>query len=347
MTHTLNSHWPEELIKFLEKETGFSFSTLTVQKLAGDAGSRLYWRISASSRSHSKKNWILLETEPFLDTKDQFPYMNIQSHLLQHQVHVPHIYAVAPSLGVLLVEDFGDNSLEKVTQKLAAKQYGKYYFLALDELFKIHFEASKPAPRCVAFGLAFDTEKLLWELNFMKEHLMKRHLHLTLSPQEEKTLQSSFLDLCKTLDAQPRYFTHRDYHSRNLMIQDEKICVLDFQDARMGPCHYDLASLLKDSYVQLAQELREELLKYYLFEKNKREGKKTDPKEFQKIFNWMSIQRNLKAMGTFGYLHVEKGKSNYLPYLKPTWNSVQENLEKFLEFKELYTLLQKCFKELS
>ena len=129
MTHTLNSHWPEELIKFLEKETGFSFSTLTVQKLAGDAGSRLYWRISASSRSHSKKNWILLETEPFLDTKDQFPYMNIQSHLLQHQVHVPHIYAVAPSLGVLLVEDFGDNSLEKVTKKLLPNNMEKNNFL--------------------------------------------------------------------------------------------------------------------------------------------------------------------------------------------------------------------------
>ncbi|MBI2645988.1 MAG: hypothetical protein HYW85_03005, partial [Deltaproteobacteria bacterium] len=132
MTHTLNLHWSEELIQFLEKETGLSFSTLTVQKLAGDASSRLYWRISAIRPSHSKKNWVLLETEPFLEPKDQFPYINIQTHLLQYQVHVPHIYAVAPSLGVLLVEDFGDNSLEKVTQKLSPKQYGKYYFLALD-----------------------------------------------------------------------------------------------------------------------------------------------------------------------------------------------------------------------
>lgn len=342
MTHSLNLHWSEELLKFLEKETGLSFQTLAIQKLAGDASSRLYWRLS-----HKNKRWVLLETEPFSEAKDQFPYINIQAHLYPYHVHVPHIYTVAPSLGVLLVEDFGDNSLEKVTQKLSAKQYGKYYFLALDELFKIHFEASKPNPRCIAFGLAFDTEKLLWELNFMKEHLIEHYLHYAFSSQEEKILQSSFLHLCKYLDAQPRYFTHRDYHSRNLMIQDEKICVLDFQDARMGPCHYDLASLLKDSYVQLPKELREELLKYYLFEKNKREGKKTDPKEFQKIFDWMCIQRNLKAMGSFAYLHVEKGKSSYLQYLKPTWNYIRENLEKFSEFKELYALLQKCFKELS
>ncbi len=342
MTHSLNLHWPEELFEFLEKETGFSFKSLEVQKLAGDASSRLYWRLS-----HKNKSWVLLETDPFKEEKDQFPYINIQTHLYRHHVHVPSVYAVAPSLGVVLVEDFGDNSLEKVTQNLSVKQYAKYYFLALDELFKIHFDASKPNPACLAFGLAFDTEKLLWELNFMKEHLIQAHLHTTLSAQEEKILHSSFLRLCTYLDAQPRYFTHRDYHSRNLMIQNEKICVLDFQDARMGPCHYDLASLLKDSYVELPQDLREELLKYYLFEKNKREGKKTDPKEFQKTFDWMCIQRNLKAMGTFGYLHVEKKKSNYLHYLKPTWKYVQENLEKFPEFKEFHTLLQKCFKELS
>ena len=342
MTHSLNLHWSQDIFEFLEKETHVAFQNLSIQKLAGDASSRLYWRLS-----HHQKTWILLETEPFQEEKDQFPYMNIQAHLHQHHIHVPSIYAVAPSLGVLLVEDFGDNSLERVAQKLPAKQYAKYYFLALDELFKIHFEASKSNPQCIAFGLAFDTEKLLWELNFMKEHLIQQHLHYTFSTQEEKILQSSFLHLCRMLDAQPRYFTHRDYHSRNLMVQNEKIGVLDFQDARMGPCQYDLASLLKDSYVQLPPELQEELLKYYLFEKNKRENQKADPKEFKKIFDWMCIQRNLKAMGTFGYLKTEKKKSNYLPYLKPTWNYVQENLEKYQEFKDLYTILQKCFAELT
>ena len=341
-TPSLNLHWSEDILRFLEKETHVSLQNLFIQKLAGDASSRLYWRLS-----HKHKSWILLETEPFQEAKDQFPYINIQAHLHHHHVHVPSIYAAAAPLGVLLVEDFGDNSLERVAQKLSAKQYAKYYFLALDELFKIHFEASKPNPQCMAFGLAFDTEKLLWELNFMKEYLIQNHFQYSFSPQEEKILHSSFLRLCHTLDAQPRYFTHRDYHSRNLMIHDEKIGVLDFQDARLGPCHYDLASLLKDSYVQLPRDLREELLKYYLFEKNKREPQKTDLKEFQKIFDWMCIQRNLKAMGTFGYLHVKKKNSNYLSYLKPTWAYVQENLEKFVEFKDLYTVLQKCFKELS
>ncbi len=339
MTHSPS--FGPDILSFIEKETHLSFQTLTLQKLAGDASSRLYWRIS-----HKKKSWILLETEPFIDAKDSFPYINIQKHLSQHQIHVPQIYALAPSLGILLIEDFGDNSLEKVAQNLPAKQYAKYYFLALDELCKIHLEASKSNPQCLAFELAFDTEKLLWELNFMKENLIQRHLHTTLSSPEEQTLQQGFLQLCKYLDAQPRYFTHRDYHSRNLMIQDEKIGVLDFQDARMGPCQYDLASLIKDSYVQLPQELQEELLKYYLFQKNKQEGKKTDVKEFQKTFNWMCVQRNLKAMGTFAYLHVEKEKSGYLCYLKPTWNYARENLEKFSEFKELLKILSNCFKDL-
>lgn len=324
MTKSSDFQWSDSICKFIAKETKTPFETLVISKLTGDASNRSYYRIK-----NQNQTWILIETESFSNQNEKLPYINIQKHLSSHKVHVPHIYAFSPKDGALLVEDFGDTFLEKLTKKLSPKQFSKYYFLALDELFKIHFDASKKNNSCLAFGLAFDVEKLMWELEFTKTHLFKNYLKIMITPKEETTLNEYFKKICSLLASQPRYFTHRDYHSRNLMVHDEQICVLDFQDARMGLCQYDLASLLKDSYVELPKELIDELLKYYIFEKKRREKiTSLDEKEFRNIFDLMSIQRNLKAMGSFAYLHLEKGKPTYLQYLKPTWKYVQENLEK-------------------
>ncbi len=332
--------WSNDFFSFIEENTKKSIADLSIVKLAGDASTRTYWRLS-----HGNQTWVLLEGESFIEHEENYPYLNVQQHLTSHDIHVPKIYAFSSKLGLILLEDFGDNSLEKVTQHLSPKQYAKYYFLALDELFKIHFEASQKNPSCVAFSLDFDIEKLMWELNFMKTHLLEGHLKTSFKKEEEKVLQASFLKLCEHLDHQPKFFTHRDYHSRNLMVVNDRICVLDFQDARMGTCQYDLASLLKDSYVQLPVELIEELIRYYIFEKEKREKKPIDVASFRKTFDWMCIQRNLKAMGSFAYLHSQKGKSGYLKYLKPTWGYVEENLEKFGDFKELHLILEeRCAK---
>ena len=107
----------------------------------------------------------------------------------------------------------------------------------------------------------------------------------------------------------------------------------------MGTCHYDLASLCRDSYVKLPENLVDELLKYYLYEKERREKTKIDAAAFRNTFDWMSLQRNLKAMGTFAYLHLEKQKSDYLKFILPTFSYVDETLKKFPEFKEPHKVL--------
>ena len=330
----MDFHASPELIQFIESSSKATFHELSIEKLAGDASPRHYWRLKTR-----QKSYVLLETAPFETEKENFSYINVQRHLKSHNIHVPEIYAFSPKLGVLLIEDFGDTFLEKITQKVAPRQYAKYYFLALDELFKIHFDASTPTKDCLAFSLLFNVEKLTWELEFMKTHLIKGYLKISILQKEDKELKEFFRILTSHLANQPMYFTHRDYHSRNLMWHDGKICVLDFQDARLGTCHYDLASLLKDSYVSLPQNLIDELIRYYLYEKEKRENIKVDGEAFKRTFDWMALQRNLKAMGTFAYLHLEKGKSDYLKYLKPTWAYVQENLEKYPEFQKTRTIL--------
>lgn len=326
--------WSHNITQFIEKALDVPFDRLTVTLLAGDASARRYWRLT-----HQGKHWVLLETEPFEEKGAAYPYINVQKHLAAHQVHVPKIYDNHPGLGMLLIEDFGDNLLVKAVKHLSPKKYAKYYFLALDELFKIHFDASKTNDACIAFSLSFDVEKLTWELNHTQTFLFEKYLKTSLKPNDQNCLTAFFQKIVTHLANQPRVFTHRDYHSRNIILVKGKIGVLDFQDARMGACQYDLASLLQDSYLKLPEPLIHELLDYYIFEKEKREKVKINREEFQRTFDWMALQRNLKAMGTFAYLHLEKKKSDYLKFILPTYAYVNENFKKYPEFKEVHHLI--------
>lgn len=329
-------HWSEPLQHFISHFVGAPFEKCLIKRLAGDASGRVYSRLS-----YSPHTWILVEQAPFL--LEGNPYLTIQKHLKHHGVHVPQIFAVSPEMGLLIIEDFGDNFLGKVAQNLSPKAYAKYYYLALDELFKIHFDGSTPTSPCIAFSLSFDVKKLSWELFHTQTYLFEKYLKISMSDPDKKILSQFFTHVSETLAQEPKYFTHRDYHSRNIMVCPEKggkMGILDFQDARMGLCTYDLASLLKDSYVKLPENLVNELLLYYIQEKESREKIKIDKIAFRHLFDRTAIQRNLKAMGTFAYLKLEKNKLDYIKSILPTWNYVQENLQKFPEYKRAEKLLQ-------
>ena len=105
---------------------------------------------------------------------------------------------------------------------------------------------------------------------------------------------------------------HRDYHSRNLMLHDGSLYIIDFQDARMGPDTYDLVSLLRDSYVDIADRELDELIAYFLALKRRRHaGRRRD--EFRRRFDLMALQRNLKALGTFGYQTMTRAEHRLHP----------------------------------
>ena len=101
----------------------------------------------------------------------------------------------------------------------------------------------------------------------------------------KKEISEIFNPLCELLAAQKLCFTHRDYHSRNLMVDGNRLVLIDFQDAHMGLCQYDLVSLLKDSYTQIDDSLFEELVDLYIRLKEKEEGKEVDRGEFYRIFD--------------------------------------------------------------
>ena len=129
---------------------------------------------------------------------------------------------------------------------------------------------------------------------------------------------------------------HRDYHSRNLMLHEERLYIIDFQDARMGPDTYDLASLLRDSYVDLPEQTVSELIAYFLALKGT-----TDPSSetFRERFDLMALQRNLKALGTFGYQTTARRNPVYIQYIPRTLRYVRDNLERHPRFARLREVL--------
>ena len=141
---------------------------------------------------------------------------------------------------------------------------------------------------------------------------------------------------------------HRDYHSRNLMLHAGSLYIIDFQDARMGPDTYDLASLLRDSYVDLADRDVDDLIAYFIALRGRTDaaGGERSSVEFRRRFDLMAVQRNLKALGTFGYQTMSRGNPVYIQYIPRTLRYLARNLEKYPRFMQLRELLARPIEEL-
>jgi aminoglycoside/choline kinase family phosphotransferase len=150
--------------------------------------------------------------------------------------------------------------------------------------------------------------------------------------------------MAQELAGEPRVLCHRDYHSRNLMLHEGALVIIDFQDARMGPNTYDLASLLRDSYVDLAPDRVDDLVAY--FEALIAGAGPADATQFRRRFDLMSLQRNLKALGTFGYQTTSRGNPVYIQYIPRTLSYVRANLEKYPRFARLREVLARHVDEL-
>ena len=97
------------------------------------------------------------------------------------------------------------------------------------------------------YGIAFDVEKLTWELEFFTKHFLEAYRGVAIADGARQALAAEWRTIAEELASEPRVLCHRDYHSRNLMLHDNQLYIIDFQDARLGPDTYDLVSLLRDS----------------------------------------------------------------------------------------------------
>jgi len=318
---------------------------LECRLLKGDASDRKYYRATYLLKtSPDRLRSIVIMQLARLEPEPNFNC--IQKFLKKMDIPVPDILRFDAERGLIFLVDCGDTHL---VDKIEAepKNIVYWYQKAIEIIVAFHTRATENlTPDCPAKNLFFDEEKLMWEMDFMLEHYVHGMLKNVLSFDEKNKTREALGTLCKSLSDQNRVFTHRDYHSRNIMIHNDKLKVIDFQDARMGPCQYDLVSLLKDSYIVIEESVRKELLEYYI-ECMQGYGREIKRDSFYKIFDWMSVQRNLKAIGTFAYQSKILGNDRYLQYVEPTLEYVRKTLENRRDLEFLAPALNSAIPELN
>ncbi|HEY5649688.1 MAG TPA: phosphotransferase [Nitrospiria bacterium] len=345
----------DRIERIFRTRLGLDSSKLTISPLSGDASNRSYYRLDFPPGS-SPASMILMELadpEPFKQSEEkvsgkdpasaELPFVNILRHLASSGVPVPELYYYDESGGLLFLQDLGDETLEKTIRTAGEEEIRRLYTRSVDELVKFQKQAGRGDPqKCLAFGRAFDLPLLMWEFDHFLEYGIEARTGEKIKEGDRRRIQGEFQKICETILSAPRTLVHRDYHSRNLMVFQGGIFMLDFQDALVGPAVYDLASLLRDSYQVLPESLISNLLKTYL-EQSRAGGMEWntpwDDGGFRRLFDWMSIQRNLKAAGRFVYIDAVKKKDHLLPYIPQTLSNVRNNLENYPELKVLRSAL--------
>jgi N-acetylmuramate 1-kinase len=309
----------------------------TVSALSGDASTRRYYRVSRGGGT-----WVVaLHSDPFeLET---LTFAVVRDLLAGFGLPVPAIVDADGDRGILLLEDLGDLTLQEALRTASAEERTRLYRLALAQLATLQQEAARGAQQEECFQVVFDMEKLTWELHYFEKHFLEGYRGCDLTVQDRATLAEGFHRLSEAIASWPRVLCHRDFHSRNLMLHRGTLYWIDFQDARMGHASYDLASLLRDSYV----ELPEELVAASAEEFRRQAMPDEAPEPFRRRFELVSVQRNLKALGTFGYMTVVRGTEVYLPYIPGTLRSVRRTLARHPELADLRRVLARHLEELS
>jgi N-acetylmuramate 1-kinase len=308
-----------------------------VEPASADASFRRYFR----AWSAAGPSLIVMDAPP--DKEDLGAYLKVSKLLEQCGMHVPHIHAASIEQGFALLEDLG------ATHMLTALDSGadpsKLYEQALDALANLQLRGEAASHQLPDY----DEPVLQREMQLMPEWFCARHLGMELTADESRLLQDAFAFLVSEALSQPRVFVHRDYHSRNLMVVDNlSPGVIDFQDALRGPVGYDLASILKDCYVDWPRERIESWVAGYR-EQLLREGQRgrmlagESQAQMLRWFDAIGLQRHIKVLGIFARLFWRDGKPGYLNDLPRTLEYVRDTAARYPELADFALLVEGSF----
>jgi hypothetical protein len=309
--------------------------------LSGDASDRRYFRLLLRDDSPQ-----VLAVHPGAIEFEKLPFVNVANLLSEMPVPVPRILGHSDELGIIALQDLGDVTLQAHLGAASPAQHDALYRQAVTFIDTLQRRGAELASsEYVPYGIAFDVEKLMWELQFFTKHFLEAYRGVQLTAAQREALAAEYASIVEELASEPRVLCHRDYHSRNLMLHDGSLYIIDFQDARMGPDTYDLVSLLRDSYVDFTEAQVQSLIAFFLALREGRQAS-SDPEEFRRRFDLMALQRNLKALGTFGFQTTSRHNTVYIQYIPRTLNFARGNLVRHPRFARLRELLAEHLEEL-
>lgn len=299
----------------------FSQQITELIPLSGDAGFRRYFRFSVGARTY-------LGVDSPSDKCNNASFVDIQHRLCECSLNVPTIYHYEPSLGFFCLEDLGE---QLFSDALTDENMVALYRRAIGLLPTLSSVDTNNLPE-------YDEQFVHQELTIFSEWLVQHHCGLTLTPDENNSLQRCFDCLVVNATEQPQVFMHRDFHSRNIMLSDDELAIIDFQDAVKGPVTYDIVSLLRDCYVKWPQDNVNELFNEFIrLISPVTSPKKISVAQWRRWFDLMGVQRHVKASGIFARLHHRDNKSTYLADIPLTLSYI---IDVCTQYQELHFLAE-------
>ncbi|MFU8802284.1 MAG: aminoglycoside phosphotransferase family protein [Bradymonadaceae bacterium] len=338
-----------------------------LDNLGGHASLRIYWRIHLPTDLEPPRTFprgestlmamVLPHADQALRSDEgtsssdpvpgELPFVDVQRYLADIGMPVPAIDHIDMDRGVLFLEDLGDEMFENaVLEARTSVEVIDLYREAIDLLVKFqqHTRDADESSRSktIAWQRSFDAELLRWELDHYREWGLEARQGIELEDDVRAELEGAFDQIVEALIEAPGTLVLRDYQSRNIMRKRGTWIMIDFQDALVGPCVYDLVALLRDSYIVLESPQLEELLDHYT-EAGKRAGLPwcADSDEVRRLFHLQTLQRKLKDAGRFIFIDRVKNNPSFLDYYEPSIGYVRYALEQLPEQKGLRALLEK------
>ncbi len=311
---------------------------LSITKIQGDASSRQYFRVTGANNSAVACYDQALNSS----SVDTYPFLVVHDLLSRHALPVPAVMAIDAEKNLLLLEDCGEVLLQNLFNSSREQTLPGRYKEILDIL--VQLQAIRGHNDQIPFSISFDKEKLMFEFDFFIEYGLRNYFAPTFDQELIGNLRYEFESIAELL-VKPEHFVlnHRDFHSRNILIHQNKPVIIDFQDARMGLPQYDAVSLIKDSYVQLEVSLTDELKAYHYQALANNELTTMSFDEYLFYFDIMAFQRNIKAIGTFCYQTRIAKNSSFEHSIAPTLAYLPDYIEARNELKKAGKLLQTLF----
>lgn len=284
--------------------------------LAGDAGTRRYFRVD-----HPQLGTAILVLHPLDEAgrtdETYFEFRALQAYL-DPVLRVPTILQAHDGDRCLLLEDLGDVSLEeRLTTHPEEEQAWamKAGWVLATWLGPLTLGAP---PRSFFMARSFDEPKFAFEWSFCREHFFQEFLQ----KDPPRWLDRLMEDLHESQAGRANFLAHRDFHVRNLMVQGDRLVVIDFQDARRGAATYDLASILYDGYWDWSPEAGRLLVAAV------RQELGWSDSDLWEELNLSAVQRNLKALGTFGFQLLHRGKARFAPAIPRTLRHLRGHFQR-------------------
>lgn len=302
-----------------------------IDKLTGDASTRRYYRLFTNQGT-----FVVCLDNPYTESAETHPFLSVQQFLAKNQVKVPAILDHNLSRGYLLQEDLGNTTLLHHMSSITSREEEfQIYKKIVDQLIELHRIPQSSVTNPNLFKLKFDFQKYMDETRFT----FKYFLNFFSKIQDENIvaeLESLFEPIMQRLASKPMVITHRDFHSRNIMVTKGEFVFIDFQDARWGIPQYDLVSLLEDCYYKLDGENHQRLKDHYFNSLGEKIlGQNRD--EFEEYYSDMLIQRVFKAVGSFCYIYNWRKDDRYLKYI----GFAMEKIRMVMMDNSRYSALQK------